>query len=139
MDRKASAGKLSGWFTRIVSSSGIPLALFFSLLALTLTYRIMLTVGLFTNPIRPFDFSPGSHPIRFTLAYWSWPPCSRSWPVPSFFGFSLGENISSRKENIFLFQIVGLIFSNLVLFGLLFAHLGHLRVLFNVRPGSIIR
>ena len=135
MDRKASAGKLSGWFTRIVSSSGIPFALFVSLLALTLTYRIMLTVGLFTNPIRPFDFSPGSHPIRFTLMYWYYDlglvlVCSLLFWI-----LSRGQYFLKGGKRFFLLRIIGLIFIHLVLFGLLFAHLGHIRVLFNVQTG----
>ena len=70
MNMKALTGKFSGWLTRMLASSRTPFSFFMALWALTSTYRIMLTVGLFTNPIRPFDFSPGSHPIRFTLAYW---------------------------------------------------------------------
>ncbi len=41
---------------RIVSSSPSSFALFICLFGLTLAYRIQLTIGLFTNRVKPFDF-----------------------------------------------------------------------------------
>ena len=94
---KALAGKFSGGSTRMVSSSGISFALFISLLVLTITYRVMLTIGLFTNPIRPFDFSPGSHPIKFALAFWYY-DLGLALACFLLLLFSLGGDISSREE-----------------------------------------
>jgi hypothetical protein len=54
---------------RIVSSSESSFALFVCVLALTFAYRIHLTIGLFTNPVKPFDFNPAHHPVWFMLAY----------------------------------------------------------------------
>jgi membrane-anchored protein YejM (alkaline phosphatase superfamily) len=95
----------------------------------------MLTIGLFTNPIRPFDFSPGSHPIKFALAYWYYDLSLVLACFLLFWILSRGQYFLKGKKIFFLFQILGLIFSHLVLLGLLFAHLGHMRVLFDVQTG----
>jgi phosphoglycerol transferase MdoB-like AlkP superfamily enzyme len=54
---------------RIVSSSESSFALFICLLSLTFAYRIQLTIGLFTNPVKPFDFNPTLYPVWFMLSY----------------------------------------------------------------------
>src|SRR4030043_1446436 len=54
---------------RIVSSSESSFALFLCLLFLTFAYRIQLTIGLFTNPVKPFDFNPALYPVWFMLSY----------------------------------------------------------------------
>jgi hypothetical protein len=53
----------------IASSGKSTFAVFICLLALTFVYRIQFTLGLFTNPISPFDFIPAPHPIGPALAY----------------------------------------------------------------------
>ncbi|HYB19353.1 MAG TPA: hypothetical protein VEH09_00410, partial [Thermodesulfobacteriota bacterium] len=120
MTIKALSGKFWGWFIRMLSSSRTSFSLFMFLLALTITYRIMLTVGLFTNPIRPFDFSPGSHPVRFTVTYWYHDlglvlACSLLTWILSRGGYFL----KGRRESL-LFKIMGLISLHLILVGLLF-------------------
>jgi len=66
---KAHGEGFPGLFTRIVSSSKSSIALLVSTLALVIFYRIQLTIGLFTSPVRPFDFSPTVHPAWFTVRY----------------------------------------------------------------------
>jgi len=55
--------------TGMISSNRASFAFFIGLLATVLVYRIQLTIGLFTHPVKPFDFNPGQHPVWFTLAY----------------------------------------------------------------------
>ena len=131
----APSPKSRGWFTRMVSSSGSSFALLISLLALASVYRILLTVGLFTNPIRPFDFSPGSHPIRFALAYWFYDLGFVLLCFLLFWLLSRGQYFLKGSKRLPVFRVAWLVLLQLVLFALLFAHLGHLRVLFDVQTG----
>ncbi|HMK51414.1 MAG TPA: LTA synthase family protein [Thermodesulfobacteriota bacterium] len=60
----------SDYLTSILLVSKSSFALFMCLWIMVLVYRIQLTVSLFTNTVRPFDFNPAQHPVWFALAYW---------------------------------------------------------------------
>jgi phosphoglycerol transferase MdoB-like AlkP superfamily enzyme len=132
---RAFAGKIFAWFTRMVSSSRSSFAFLVSLLTLALAYRGLLSLGLFTSPIRPFDFSPGSPPLEFTLKY----GYSDLALVLAFlllvWVFSRLQFFPGRSRAFMFFRVTGFIFLHLILFGLLCVHLGHLRLLFDVQTG----
>jgi hypothetical protein len=119
----------------IVSSNKSSFALFICLLAMVFIYRIQLTVGLFTNPVRPFDFNPAHHPVWFTLAYW---PYDLALILICF----LLSWLSSRAPYFIkpgktfpTLKISGLVFLHFVLMILLLIHGVHGRLLFDVQTG----
>jgi len=57
---------LNRWILSNPSSS----AFFVCLFSITLTYRVWLTMELFTHPIRPFDFNPNLYPLGLMLRLW---------------------------------------------------------------------
>ena len=127
--------KFSDLLKRIVSSSESSFALFISLLTMVLVYRIQLTIGLFTNPVRPFDFNPTQHPVWFALAYWP-------DDLALVFGCILISWLLSRLSYLTkqgkmfpIFKISGLVFLHIVLFLLLLIHGVHGRLLFDVQTG----
>jgi hypothetical protein len=133
--RNSPAEKPQGWLTRFVSDNRTAFALLAALVTLALAYRIRLTYNLFTHPIRPFDFSPGSHPIRFVLGYGY---SDLFLILTCFFLFLLlsqGRFLLKGRAVLGIFRIAGLVVLHLVLGGLLFLHLGHFRFLFDVQTG----
>ncbi len=62
--------KYSVWLTRVISSGQSSFALFICLLTIVFVYRIQLAMGLFTSPVRPFDFNPAHTPVWLMLTYW---------------------------------------------------------------------
>jgi phosphoglycerol transferase MdoB-like AlkP superfamily enzyme len=132
---KALLRKSSSLLIGIVSSSKSSFALFICLLAMVLVYRIQLTIGLFTNPVRPFDFNPAHHPVWFTLAYLTYDlalvlVCFLiSWLLSRMLNF-----INQGKTFQFL-KISGLVFLHIVIVVLLLIHGVHGRLLFDVQTG----
>ncbi len=127
--------KGSGLLTRIISSSKSSFALFICLLAIVLVYRIQLTIGLFTNPVRPFDFNPARHPVWFSLAYW---PYDLALVLVCFllsWLLSRMTSIIKQSKTFPILKISGLIFLHIVLFILLLVHGVHGRLLFDVQTG----
>jgi hypothetical protein len=66
---KALLTKCSGLLTKISSFSKSTFAFSICLLAIVLVYRIQLTVGLFTNTVRTFDFDAVLNTLWFSLVY----------------------------------------------------------------------
>ena len=121
--------------TRIVSSSESSFALFLCLLALTFIYRIQLTMGLFMNPVRPFDFNPALHPVWLILSYFyldlpfilicfllSWLLSRIQWLI-------------KRNKAFPIFKISGFVFMHIVLIIVSLIYRAHLRLLFDVQTG----
>jgi len=121
--------------TRIVSSSESSFALFLCLLALTFIYRIQLTMGLFMNPVRPFDFNPALHPVWLMLSYFyldlpfilicfllSWLLSRIQWLI-------------KRNKAFPIFKISGFVFMHIVLIIVPLIYRAHLRLLFGVQTG----
>jgi len=111
------------------------MAFFVCLLAVVLLYRIQLTMGLFTNPVRPFDFNPTHYPVWFILAYW---PYDLALVLIFFLLSWLLSRISyltqqSRMSPIF--KISEVISLHVILFVLLLIHGVHGRLLFDVQTG----
>jgi hypothetical protein len=135
MNNTSSAEKPKGRFSRLISSNRTAFALLAALVSLVLAYRTRLTYGLFTHPIRPFDFSPGAHPVRFALGF----GYSDLFLILScFFLFLLlsqGRFLLKSRPVFLLFQVAGLGFLHLILGSLLFLHLGHFRFLFDAQTG----
>ncbi len=132
---KALLRKCSDLLTRIVSSSKSSFAFFICLLAIVFVYRIQLTIGLFTKPVRPFDFNPGQHPVWFILAYLPYDLAFvlvcflLSWLLSRMLNF-----INQGKTFQFL-KISGLVFLHIVIVVLLLIHGVHGRLLFDVQTG----
>ena len=132
---KILSNKLSDVLIGIVSSHKSSFALFLCLLAIVFVYRIQLTVGLFTNPVRPFDFNPAHHSAWFTLAYL---PYDLALALLCFLlCWLLSRMTYSIKQSIEfpIFKISGLFFTHIVLFVLLLIHGVHHRLLFDVQTG----
>jgi phosphoglycerol transferase MdoB-like AlkP superfamily enzyme len=127
--------KCSSLLIGIVSSSKSPFAFFICLLAIVLVYRVQLTVGLFTNPVRPFDFYPTQHPVWFTLGLLPYDLALvmvcflLSWLLSRLFHLvHLTQSSSALK-------ISGIILLHVVLFMMLLIHGVHSRLLFDVQTG----
>jgi phosphoglycerol transferase MdoB-like AlkP superfamily enzyme len=127
--------KWSGLLTEWISSSKASFAFFISLLAIVLVYRIQLTIGLFINPVRPFDFNPVQHPPWFTLAYL---PYDLSLVLVCFLLSWLLSRMTyflKQGKAVPMFKISGLIFLHIVLMMMLLVHGVHGRLLFDVQTG----
>ncbi len=132
---KALLRKCSDLVTNIFSSSKSSFALFICLLAIVFVYRIQLTIGLFTNTVRPFDFNPAQHPVWFTLAYLPYDLALvfvcfvLSWLVSRMAYFI------KQGKTFPILRISGLVFSHIVLMIVLLVHGVHGRLLFDVQTG----
>ena len=127
--------KCFGLLTTIFSSSKASCAFFVCLLAIVIAYRIQLTVRLFTNVVRPFDFNPAQHPVWFVLAYL---PQDFALVILCFLiAWLLSRMTHSIKQRkaFPIFKISGLVFLHLVLMLLLLIHGIHGRLLFDVQTG----
>jgi len=125
----------SGFFKQIVSSTRSSFALFVCLWAIILAYRIQLTNGLLTSPVRPFDFNPGSQPLRFMLSYL---PYDLSLILACFLTTGLLSQVSClfKKAKAFsILKVSGLYFSHLVIIVILIIHAAHIRLLFDAQTG----
>jgi arylsulfatase A-like enzyme len=132
---KALLRKYSDLLTRIVSSSKSSFAFFICLLAIVFAYRIQLTIGLFTKPVRPFDFNPGQHPVWFTLAYL---PYDLAFVLICFLlSWLLSRMTYSIKQSkaFPILKISGLVCLHIILMILLLVHGVHGRLLFDVQTG----
>jgi phosphoglycerol transferase MdoB-like AlkP superfamily enzyme len=125
----------SGLLTNILSSSKSSFALFICLLAIVFVYRIQLTIGLFTNAVRPFDFNPAQHPVWFTLAYL---PYDLAFVFVCFVFSWLLSRIAyfiKQGKTSPILRISGVVFLHMVLMILLLIHGVHGRLLFDVQTG----
>jgi arylsulfatase A-like enzyme len=132
---KALLRKCSDLLTRIVSSSKSSFAFFICLLAIVFVYRIQLTIGLFTKPVRPFDFNPGQHPVWFTFAYL---PYDLAFVLVCFLlSWLLSRMTYSIKQSktFPILKISGLVCLHIILMILLLVHGVHGRLLFDVQTG----
>ncbi len=133
--RISSEEKPEGRLARFVSDNRTAFALLAALVILVLAYRIRLIYNLFTHPIKPFDFSPASHPIRFALGYGY---SDLLLILTCFFLFLLlsqGRFLLQGRAGFVFFRVAGLVVLHLVLGCLLFLHLGHFRFLFDAQTG----
>ena len=132
---KALLMECPGWVISIFSSSKSSFALFICLLAIAFVYRIQLTIGLFTNAVRPFDFIPAQHPVWFAIAYL---PYDFAFIFVCFVFSWLLSQIShsiKRSKTFPISRISGLVFLHMVLMILLLIHGIHGRLLFDVQTG----
>ena len=134
--RTTKAMPKSSVLKRFVSSSKSSFALFVCLLVLTFAYRIQLTIDLFTNPVRPFNFNPASYPPWLMLAY-----------LPYDFALAivcwlLSWFLSKGSKPFPILKVSGIAVLHILLIALALAYRAHLHLLFNVQTGldfSIIR
>jgi len=127
--------KCSGLLTGLVSSSKSSLAFLLCLFALTLVYRIQLTMGLFTNRVRPFDFSPTHPPVWFTLALLTY---DLAFVFVCFLVSWLLSRMASfirQNKTVAVLRISGLVLLHIVLMILILIHGVHGRLLFDVQTG----
>ncbi len=135
MKAKGLLKKCSGLLTSVFSSSKTSCAFFVCLLAIVIAYRIQLTVRLFTNVVRPFDFNPAQHPVWFALAYL---PTDLALVIVCFliaWLFSRMAYFIEERKAFPILKISGLVFLHLVLMILLLIHGIHGRLLFDVQTG----
>jgi phosphoglycerol transferase MdoB-like AlkP superfamily enzyme len=133
--RVAPVRTFLSWLKRIVSSSHSSFALFICVLALTFAYRIQLTIGLFTNSVKPFDFNPALHPVWLMLAYLPYDlALALAWFLLSWLLSRMKFGI--RQTNVFsTLKISGFVLLHIVIITLLLVHEIHLRLLFSVQTG----
>jgi phosphoglycerol transferase MdoB-like AlkP superfamily enzyme len=127
--------RLSGRFRQLVSSAGISFAFCICLLVIIVGYRIQLTEGLLTSSVRPFDFNPGSHPVRFILSYL---PFDLALLLACFlitWLFSRGSCFIKDGKTSFVLRVLGLLSLNLVITVILIIHAAHIRLLFDAQTG----
>ena len=125
----------SGRFRRLASSAGISFAFSICLLVIVLGYRIQLTEGLLTSSVRPFDFNPGPHPVKFILSYL---PFDLALILSCFlitWLFSRGSCFIKSGKISFVFRVSGLISLNLLITLILIIHAAHIRLLFDAQTG----
>ena len=131
---KPALRKFSDWFTRAVSSSKSSFALFICLFATVLVYRMQLTIGLFTNRVRPFDYHPGGHPFWFAIAYF--PSDLAVVLICSLICWLLSRVTHLKESKGFpILKASGMIFLQIVLLALVLIHGVHGRLLFDVQTG----
>jgi hypothetical protein len=132
---KRFLAKCSSLLTGIVGSSESSFAFMICLLALTLAYRIQLTMDLFTNKVKPFDFNPAHSPVWFMLA--SLPYDLGLVFVCFLLSWLLSRmTFSSRQSRTSaVSRISGLVLVHIVLMILILIHGIHGRLLFNVQTG----
>jgi phosphoglycerol transferase MdoB-like AlkP superfamily enzyme len=124
-----------GLVERILSSNKSSFAFTICLLAIVLVYRIQLTVGLFTNTSRPFDFHPVQHPVWFALVYL---PNDLAFVLVCFllsFFLSRIRYPVRKSETSPILKISGLVFLHIILMILILVHGVHGRLLFDVQTG----
>lgn len=123
---------LTSW---LVSSSDGSFAFLIGLLALTLVYRIVLTTLLFVNPVRPFDFNPGSYPPWFMLAYLPFDLVIIVVCFLSSWFLSRTRHFSGEGRGVLFLNMLGFLLLNVALFVLAVVHGTHRRLLFDVQTG----
>ncbi|MGZ3606048.1 MAG: LTA synthase family protein, partial [Thermodesulfobacteriota bacterium] len=132
---KLSLTKFSDWLTKAISSSRSSFALFVCLFIMVGVYRMQLTIGLFTNRVKPFDFHPGGHPFWFVLAYLPYDLavvliCSlMCWLL------SRVTHFIEESKGFSVLKVSGMVFLQIVLLGLVLIHGVHGRLLFDVQTG----
>ena len=132
---KALLTKWSGLLTSIFSSSKSSCAFFVCLLAIVFVYRIQLTIGLFTNAVRPFDFNPAQHAVRVVFSYL---PSDLAFVFVCFsLSWLLSRAASFIKESkmVSIVKMSGFIFLHLLLLIVILVHGIHGRLLFDVQTG----
>ena len=132
---KPALRKFSDWLTRAVSSSRSSFALFVGLFAMVLVYRMQLTIGLFANRVKPFDFHPGGHPFWFALAYL---PHDLAVVLICFLICWLLSRVThfiKGSKGFPVLRVSGLVFLQIVLLSLVLIHGVHGRLLFDVQTG----
>jgi hypothetical protein len=135
MKAKGLLTKCVSLLTSVFSSSKSSFAFFICLLVVVFLYRVQLTVRLFTNVVRPFDFNPSQHPVWFALDYL---PDDFALVIVCFliaWLFSRMTYFFEQRKAFGIFKISGLIFLHLVLMILLLIHGIHGRLLFDVQTG----
>jgi hypothetical protein len=129
------SGKALHPFGGIVFRSKAPLAFFIGLFALTLAYRIQLSLGLFRSPVRPFDFQPTTHPLWFTLSYFPYDAALILLLSLLSWLFSHLRILLDQSKMLPWFKILGLLLLHIALFILTLVHGIHGRLLFDTQTG----
>ena len=120
---------------RIVSSSESSFALFICLLSLTFAYRIQLTMGLFTNPVKPFDFNPTIYPVWFMLSYlyldlpFILVCCLLSWLL------SQTKSLIKQSKAFFILKALGFVLVHIFLIIMPLIYRAHLHLLLDAQTG----
>jgi hypothetical protein len=119
----------------IFSFSPFSASLFVCILVMLLVYRIQLTIALFNNPIKPFDFDPAAHGLWFWVRYFPYDVLL----LFSFFILSCGISplhlvVRSGAPRSIL-KASGFILLHLFLLLLALLHGAHTRLLFDAQTG----
>ena len=135
MKAKVLSKKCFGLLTSVSSSSEPSFAFFICLLAIVFAYRVQLTISLFTNVVKPFDFNPAQHAVWFVLAYL---PSDLAFVLVCFsLSWLLSRMASFIKQSKMypILRISGFIFLHFVLLIVVLIHGIHGRLLFDVQTG----
>jgi phosphoglycerol transferase MdoB-like AlkP superfamily enzyme len=135
MKVKVFLTKCSGLLTRISSSSKSSFPFFICLLTIVFVYRIQLTIGLFTNTVKPFDFHPVQHPVWFTLVYL---PNDLAFVLVCFlisWLLSRMAYLANQSKTYPILKTSGFVLLHIILMVLLLVHGVHGRLLFDVQTG----
>jgi hypothetical protein len=122
-------------FSDLHSSGKAAFAFFICVWVVALVYRVQLTIGLFGNPVRPFDFQPATHPVWFTLLYF---PYDMAFVLASFLlAWLLSQLPFLLKESKILIalRVLGLVLLHIALLALILIHGLHGRLLFDAQTG----
>ncbi len=119
----------------IASSSEASFSLFICIWTLTFVYRILLTMSLYTNPVKPFDFHPASHFLWLILSHFLYDlPLALSCFLLSWL-LSRAQYFSKQTKIFPILKISGFVFLHLLLITLPLIHGAHLRLLFDAQAG----
>jgi hypothetical protein len=135
MKAKVLLAKYSGLLTKISSSSKSSFAFFICLLAIVFVYRIQLTIGLFTNTVRPFDFHPVQHPLWLTVVYFANDLAFVAVCFLISWLLSRMAYLARQSKTYPILRISGFVFLHIVLMILVLVHGVHGRLLFDVQTG----
>jgi len=120
---------------RIASSSEVSFALFICLFFITLVYRIQLTIGLFTNPVKPFDFNPANYPIWLMFSYlyldllFIFICCFLSWLLTRI------KFLAKQSKPSLFFKALGFVLLHIVLIIIPLVYRAHLHLLLDAQTG----
>lgn len=133
--KRSKEGVSSDLLGRFVASSEASFAALLFLLVVVLAYRLGLAIGLYTSPVRPFDFRPTLSPWWFIASHF---PSDLAFVLGScFICWAVSRLVHGRMPGVYLrtVRISGLVLLQMVLAALAFIHVTHLRLLFEAQTG----
>jgi len=123
---------------RLASTGRKTYALLVSLFAMVFLYRVALTISLFVNDVKPFDFNPKLVPVWFMIGFLPYDLLLIGVIVLLSFAMSRlsrAEALAARPRLYYGVRIGGIVLTQALLVVLLTVHATHVRLLFEVQTG----